>query len=150
MRTYYLLLLFTLSLFASCNNEDDPAPECTLAPAADARFFEFQHISSGKTFIAWTTESNVLEKVDAQLALSLENRNMHINGPIARLPEGCMDINEGWSWYHVPNEWDLADFSIEVCDGNPDYVEENLDEFIRIGSYCPWGSRVLREITMPF
>ena len=36
-----------------------------------------------------------------------------------------------------------------MCDGNPQYVEENLDEYIRIQAYCPWGSYVLQEIGRP-
>lgn len=149
MKIYHLLLLLTFGIFAACDN-DEPTPDCTLTPQEDARFFEFEHMSSGKTFIAWTSRADVLADVEAELALDPEERIKHINGPIARLPDGCENVNGQWSWYHEPNEWVLAEISIEVCDGNPDYVEANLDEFIRIGGYCPWGSRLLREIQMPF
>ena len=149
MKTYHLLLILFPILFSACKREDN-TPACTLEASSDTRFFEFEHTSSGKTFIAWTNETSILESIDAQLALPVNQRAMHINGPIARLPEGCENLNRDWSWYHKPNEWTLTDFSIELCDGDPQYVEENLDEYIRIGGYCPWGSRVLQEISNPF
>jgi hypothetical protein len=38
----------------------------------------------------------------------------------------------------------MADVSIEVCDGKPSYVQENLDEWLdTVGNYCPWASKVV-------
>lgn len=54
--------------------------------------------------------------------------------------------NTGWSWHFVPNEWDLAEISIEVYDGRPSYLEQNLEQWLRdVGRYCPWSSRIVRE-----
>ncbi len=150
MKSYQFVLLSAFIFFIACTKDAPPEPGCDLNRDANTRFFEFEHISSATSFIVWTNQTNVLSLIDEQLALSPEQRKMHINGPIQRLPEECAAVNENWSWVHKPNEWTLADASIELCDGNPQYVEENLDEYIRIGRYCPWGSRVLREIEAPF
>ncbi len=151
MKTNHLMLLFLgLALFAACKTDDDNNPVCNLQASAGSRFFEFEHVSSGKTFIAWTNQDGLLAVIDQQLALPVEQRGMHINGPVIRLAESCGDLNRGWSWIHQPNAWTLSDLSIELCDGSPQYVEDNLDEYIDVvGAYCPWGSRVKAEIQSP-
>lgn len=150
MKTFPILLLLLAALFtySGCQKGDEP-PACEFQAETGSRFFEFEHSSSGKTFVAWTTDTAVVNDVLQQLALPEAERKQHINGPIARNPEGCQ-LNGPWSWYFVPDEWILADLSVEVCDGNPDFVEENLDEYIRIGHYCPWSSFVKREVEQPF
>jgi hypothetical protein len=46
----------------------------------------------------------------------------------------------------VPDEWDLAEISIELCDGAPDMVDADLDYWIgTVGRYCPWSSYVVSE-----
>jgi hypothetical protein len=100
-------------------------------------------------FVAWTDIGQVQQKVDAQLSLPFAERNMHINGAILEDDRVCM-VNPGWGWYFDPADWELTDISIELCDGNPQYVQVNLEDYLHIGRYCPWGSRVLEEIDKPF
>ena len=138
-------LLLSLFFFA-CEKEDN-APNCNLSLASEDRLFEFLHISSGDTFLAWTSDSLVIAQVEAQLALPQADRGQHINGVILRLPEGC-EVNQQWSWYFAPDSWSLSEISIELCDGNPQYVEENISEYVdNVGLYCPWSSIVLRELS---
>ncbi len=150
MKTNYFLLLFAL-IVLGCSKDDDDGP----SPCNDQfndesfRFFEFEHDGTGTTFYAWTSDTAVISDVEAQLALPKAQRSMHINGAIDRIPQGCM-LNKEWNWFFVPDQWVMAEVSIELCDGNPNFVEENIDEYIRIGGYCPWGSYVLREIDNPF
>lgn len=119
---------------------------CDLQPDSDYNIYEFEHKSTGDLFLAWTKNNEVISQVENELSKPLEERNMHINGVISRLPAEC-NINLEWSWYFNPEDWMMADISIEVCDGNPQYVEENLAEFVdNVGRFCPWGSRVKREI----
>jgi hypothetical protein len=38
----------------------------------------------------------------------------------------------------------MADFTTEVCDARPSYVEENVGEFVdNVGRYCPWSARLV-------
>lgn len=146
MKKLLVLILSVAFLISACEN-DTPTPDCNIEIDGQARIFEFLHTSSGATFLAWTTDSTVIQQVEAQLSLQQSERSQHINGKILRLPQNC-NLNQQWSWYFAPNEWALADISIEVCDGNPQFVEENLDEFVdNVGRFCPWSSVVLREIT---
>lgn len=149
MKSFYqLALLAILVLSASCKDEKNE-PDCQLDFAAGMRFYEFAHRGTDYTFYAWTNDTAVIARVQAQLALAEEDRTQHINGRIAELPAGC-ELNMDWSWYFPPNEWDMADISIELCDGNPQYVEDHLEDYLHINQYCPWGSYVLREVGQPF
>ena len=132
-------------LFIGCsdNNEDTG---CTIAPESTHKIFEFKHDSTNDVFRAWTKNTEVIQSIEEELAKPFEARTKHINGPIKRLPVDC-DTNQEWSWYFVPDEWVMAEISIELCDGNPQYVEENLDEYVGVvGHYCPWGSKVIRQL----
>ncbi|PHN04628.1 BP74-related protein [Flavilitoribacter nigricans] len=148
MKSFYFFTLIGLLLTAGACKEESNDPNCSLEIPADARFFEFAHQGSDYTFIAWTRDSTVLSHVEAQLALPEAERVQHINGQILEQPEGC-DLNTGWSWYFNPEDWDLADLSIELCDGNPQYVEDHLEDYLDIDRYCPWSSYVSREISQP-
>jgi hypothetical protein len=36
----------------------------------------------------------------------------------------------------------MAEATIDLCDGLPSYVEENVDEFVEnVGRYCPWAAK---------
>lgn len=66
------------------------------------------------------------------------------NGRIRRGP-GAADHNAPHAWHLDPHEIDIVDIAAEVCDGAPSYVDANIDEYVDvIGSYCPWGARLVR------
>ncbi len=147
---HLLLFLLAFTLLPACDDDDQPQPDCQLMIEQGARFFEFQHGATGETYVAWTVDPAVINDVQEQLALPQDERAKHINGVIKRLPEACSELNTPWSWYFEPGEWQLAEISIEVCDGNPQFVEDNLSEFTdNVGRYCPWSAFVLREIENP-
>ncbi len=146
MKSFVFYFFLVLGL-TSCNKDHVDGSQCP-ETRSGTRFFEFAH-ESGDLFIAWTDKEDVLAIVDEQLNLPVENRNKHFNGKILENNTTCK-LNFEWSWYFDPNDWLLTDLSIELCDGNPTYVEENLDEYVRTGRYCPWGSKVKREIEAPF
>jgi hypothetical protein len=38
----------------------------------------------------------------------------------------------------------MAEATIEVCDGLPSFVEEDLAEWLAsVGQYCPWSARLV-------
>lgn len=49
-------------------------------------------------------------------------------------------VNEGWSWSLDPADFEFADVTIEVCDGNPSDVESGE---LTSERYCPWSARVV-------
>lgn len=65
------------------------------------------------------------------------------NGRILRGP-GAGNHNRPYSWHLDPVDVQMAEVSIELCDGRPSYVEANITEFVeRIGRYCPWGATLV-------
>ncbi|MGV8857508.1 BP74-related protein [Rhodoglobus sp.] len=59
------------------------------------------------------------------------------NGVVVR---GDSAVNEPWSWHIDPATLEFANVTIEVCDGIPQYVE---DEIITSDRFCPWSARVV-------
>lgn len=126
--------------FIACASPDSPQTKQT---ATEAVVFEFAHESRGETFFAQTSNPAVIAAVRNELSKPPNQRTLHINGALAR---GSAQINEPWSWHFVSDQWSLAELSIELCDSWPSYVEEHLDEWLAdVGSFCPWGSRVVGE-----
>ncbi len=54
-------------------------------------------------------------------------------------------VNEGWSWSLDPADFEFADLTTEVCDGQPSDVESGA---LTSDRYCPWSARVV-EIQPP-
>jgi hypothetical protein len=116
--------------------------------AQPLRYFEFDFHSNypdNLNVFASTNDPTVLADVDAQLALPDSLRLKHLNGPITH---GTGDNNALYSWHFVPSAWQLADFSIELCDGRPlEDVEADTVYWIgTVGQFCPWSSFVKREV----
>jgi hypothetical protein len=49
-------------------------------------------------------------------------------------------VNEGWSWSLDPADFEFADLTTEVCDGEPSDVESGA---LTSDRYCPWSARVV-------
>ena len=49
-------------------------------------------------------------------------------------------VNEGWSWSLDPTDFEFADLTTEVCDGEPSDVESGT---LTSDRYCPWSARVV-------
>jgi len=65
--------------------------------------------------------------------------------PVAAIPLGRVvrddpGPNAPWSWHIDPATLEFADMTIEVCDGLPSYVEE---EIVTSPDYCPWSAKVV-------
>lgn len=45
------------------------------------------------------------------------------------------------SWHIDPRTLDFPDFTIQVCDGLPSYVE---DRTVTSPDYCPWSAKVIK------
>jgi hypothetical protein len=93
---------------------------------------------AGEQFVVRATDAPTIQ----QLTDNYYGKNsMHVTGDVAR---GGGGFNQPYSWHLEPASVRMADVSIEVCDGRPSYVQENLDEWLdTVGNYCPWASRVV-------
>ena len=92
-------------------------------------------------FQVWVTNPQTIQQIlDLQRGISSANIP---NGSILRGP-GQADHNEPWSWHLDPEQIEMAEITVEVCDGAPSFVEEELDYFVEtVGQYCPWRARLV-------
>ena len=96
-------------------------------------------------FIITSNDTELIDQCRSQLELPEEERLFHINGS---LDYGDAGFNQPWSWHIIPNEWSLAEMSIGVCNGEPEDVENDLDNWIdNIGQLCNWSSFIKNEIS---
>lgn len=64
------------------------------------------------------------------------------NGPLLPGPGPGLH-NAPWSWHLDPAATTMAEFTIEVCDGTPEFVEKELSYWLEsVGQYCPWNARL--------
>ncbi|MET0735929.1 MAG: hypothetical protein ABWY55_09875 [Microbacterium sp.] len=60
--------------------------------------------------------------------------------PVGDIVRDDPSVNEPWSWHIDPESVEFADFTTEVCDGLPEYVEDGT---LTSDIYCPWATTVI-------
>jgi hypothetical protein len=91
---------------------------------------------NGETFVMRVRDAETIRL--ARDSIARLNRMF----PIGPLRGGHGGFNQPWSWHLDPDQVRMTEVAIEVCDGEPSYVEEHLSDY---PTYCPWGARVIRE-----
>lgn len=128
-----------------------------IGKAQTLRFFEFSTTNCGHgnwqdtTFIASTSNQATIDSVLANMARPLNQRNF-INGPIYYGNGGHNhNANHWFLWHFIPNQWNLVELAIELCDGCP-YTDVDTDTAYwvgTVGQFCPWSGRPVREVLDP-
>lgn len=96
---------------------------------------------SGERFHVLVTDTAALRGMEERMASGDEGV---ILGTLAA---GDGGFNEPWSWHMVPGTVEVPDLAVEVCDGRPSFVEEDLDYWLdTVGTFCPWGARVIERV----
>jgi hypothetical protein len=120
------LLAFAAVTLASCG---DTGP--------DAPFVDFVVAVDDQTFVLRVSDP---ETIAAGYA-NLRGRDSRFpSGPIRR---GDGGFNAPWSWHLDSAETRFVEAAIEVCDGEPRYVEGHVADYLQVGGYCPWAARVV-------
>ncbi|RFS86676.1 calmodulin-binding protein [Actinomadura spongiicola] len=118
------------------------------AGADPAAYFVFTDVTRREAVVQLT------DPADIEHARALVNgqttERPHLVGRINKRPA---PYNPPWTFHYDPATVDFFDFAIEVCDATIPYVEDHLDEaggaFLPGLVWCPWTSRLLREIPAP-
>ena len=124
-------MLAVLALLApGCGEPTAPGPEAV---------FEVRVV--GETFRAGVNDP---EQIEALAALLASGEPANISGELVR---GSGGVNAPWSWHLDPETVHVADVTIEVCDGLPSFVEDDLDYWLgTVKQYCPWGAKIVRRV----
>lgn len=101
--------------------------------------------SSDQFVIELTDESKIQEA--RNILNGTQKDKTHVLGQIRKTPA---PYNSKWSYHLDPASISFFSMAIEVCDANMGYVEDHLDEaggaFLPGFYWCPWTSRLVKEI----
>jgi hypothetical protein len=91
------------------------------------------------SFKVWVPAANGEFIAHAKQNLAAGTRQ---NVSFTKMVDGT-DCDGQWSWTVDTSDASFPDFSVEVCDGTPEYIEANKAEWFRApGYYCPWGAKI--------
>jgi hypothetical protein len=94
-------------------------------------------------------ESFHVSVVDEAAIAEAERRIQEEDGlaiVIGTLARGHGGFNQPWSWHMLPMTVQVADISIEVCDGRPSMVEADVDYWVdTVKQFCPAGGRLVER-----
>ncbi len=98
--------------------------------------------------IAAASDTSLINAVLAEMQKPMLHRKF-ITGPI-EYGDGRHNYNAShiFNWHFVPDQWNLADFDIEACDGCPytDLDGNTVYWVDTIGSFCPWSGIPVQEV----
>jgi len=137
--------LLILTLFLSFGN---------ISKAQIPRYFEFRPICGydawqDTTFRAVTSSQALADAVLAELEKPYEQRKF-ILGAIDHGHGGHNRNGPHWFlWHFIPDQWELAEQAIELCDGCPySDIDQDTAYWIGVlGQFCPWSGKPVREVT---
>jgi hypothetical protein len=108
-------------------------------------YFGFTDYSGKEFVIQLTNEQRIAEA--RRILSGDEEMSVHVMGRIRKIPA---PYNPGWSFHLDPDTITFFTMAIEVCDASIGYVEDHLDEacgaFLPGCFWCPWSSKLTREI----
>jgi hypothetical protein len=93
----------------------------------------------GETLRVWSTNHDFVARAKELIG----NADFHPT-PLFERVIGGYDACTGREWSVDAERMSFADFTTEVCDAVPSYIDANLADWLTApGSYCPWGPRVV-------
>ena len=94
---------------------------------------------SGERYSIFITNPQTIDQVYSVLR---GTSNARI--PSGRLLRGQVSYNKPWHWHIDSQDVVMAEVTIELCDGRPSYVENNLDDWLNsVGRFCPWWAQLV-------
>jgi hypothetical protein len=114
--------------------------------AAETAYFAFQTSPNEKEFVFQLTDDNRI--AEARKILNGEEKtSVHVMG---RIIKRSQSYNPGYDFSLDPATINFFSLAIEVCDAYTTYANDHLDEvcgaFLPGCFYCPWTSKLTREV----
>lgn len=130
-------MVFAMAILAmACGGPTSPSDPSQLKGGVLATF-----AVGNEQFKVWVTNGSAIARLEA---LSRGAGGGSIPNARVRRGPGRGAHNAPYSWHMDPTDIEIVDATIELCDGNPKYVDENVSEYVdRIGRYCPWGAKLV-------
>lgn len=141
--TRRLMLVFLALVASSMMFFSSPAIAATDTEA----YFVFDYPPSPETFTIKLTDPNKIQEARDILSGKQQDKT-HVMG---RIIKSQAPYNSKWDYQLDPSTIQFFSFAIEVCDASTPYVEDHLDEvggaFLPGSFWCPWGSRLVKEVS---
>ena len=94
----------------------------------------------GEMYSIFVTNKSTIEQVFA-----VERGESKATIPSGRLVRGSVFYNEPWTWHIDSEDIHMAEVTIELCDGIPSQVENNLNYWLQtVQRFCPWNARIVK------
>ncbi len=94
---------------------------------------------AGERYSIFITREEAIEQV-----LAVQRGASKATIPNGLLVKGSVPYNQPWSWHIDPADVEMAEVTVELYDGTPSQVEDNLDFWIEsIGRFAPWGATLI-------
>jgi hypothetical protein len=110
-------------------------------------YFAFETVERPGEFVFMLTDETLIAHARRILS-DKEEHEVHVRGSIVKRQ---MPYNRPWSFHLDPTSIQFFATANEACDAPTQYVEDHLDEaggvFLPRGQWCPWSSRLIREVT---
>jgi hypothetical protein len=127
-------------------------PGSSLTQTASGPAVYYFEVSDGppkETFVIALTNPALVAEARA-IVDGREKAKVHVMGKVVKEPA---PYNPPWHFHLDPESISFFEVAVEVCDATTSYVEEHLSEvgghFLPNSIWCPWGSRVVRELQNP-
>lgn len=129
-----IILISIIFIFVGCAKNVSPT---------DGAIFEFTDASK-KYFRILLEDPG---KIETARRIIRGEVKKHVTGIIIKK---TASYNPKWGYHLDPNTISFAGFSMEICDATIQFTEDHLDEvggsFLPSNQWCPWTSKVIREI----
>ncbi|TJZ42263.1 calmodulin-binding protein [Streptomyces piniterrae] len=137
-----------LAVTAAGPAQGEPANGAAHRTKAEAAYFVMTDITHEEFVIQLTDPAKIQHARD--LVNGETTDRPHVVG---RILKRQAPYNPRWSFHYNQDTIDFFDVAIEVCDASTPYVEDHLDEaggaFLPGLFWCPWSSRLVREVPAP-
>ncbi|MET9885644.1 calmodulin-binding protein [Streptomyces sp. NPDC006430] len=138
--------MFALSLAAPAQaaQSSDTGAAST---AASAAYFEFT--DGTDTFVFQLTDRAKIKQA-RDILNGVDTENISVMGTVVKTPAS---YNKPWKYQLAPNSVEFFSMAMEVCDASIAYVNDHLGEvggaLLPRSTWCPWHSKLTREISKP-
>lgn len=99
-------------------------------------------------FIVRTNKPQLLQQLEAQLALPVENRKIVTGKLVAGSGGYNKNASHVFGWHFKEDDWQLTDLTVEIYDGKPfTDVDQDLSYWLNsVQRYGSWGSYIRRKL----
>jgi hypothetical protein len=112
-----------------------PSPVAS-EPAGEGPLLATFRVSGQEEYRILLTETDDIELARAWEAGEFER--LIPNGRVVMGDDG--GVNTGYDWHIDPQDVELAEITVEVCDGLPSYIEDGILSGDR---FCPWNAELV-------